>query len=317
MITAYGIIKFLYDLGYLTNRPGHETTISEDDLDKLKLTDEIVRESIREYMLRYNSEMDILSAKHHDGRPAIIDGDVGPAFEELIGLPRCGFPDYLPAGADMQEANWPTACRGKLKFGRSFQGIKGLTAEQVTQAFWASANNWTYALEDVDMVVGAPGDRTGCHRYANAGPISGSTLAWSYLANNSCSSVLQQLYNTNVNWTLIYLATVASHEDGHALGLHHNNDRAALMFPSIHSASQARRGAPNATDLAGMRNLGYKLSGKTCPADKLFLPRPHDVPAPDPDPKDPTDPTVFKSGRIVLDSGVDLGRFMFFPNSGN
>ncbi len=281
----------LYNLGHAHN-PAMPAGITEADLDRLTMTDEPARVMIRSYQSFFKPRLDELSLQIHH-RAAIVDGEAGPAFAALLDEPRCGFLDYpypegiLPAAA---EANWPTACRGQLKFGRAFANVPNMSADDTAKAWQAVANIWTAALSDLEMDPLPTGVSAGAHIFARLEALAGSTLAYSYLAQNSCKVQLAQAYNTRTKWELRLLTTVAVHEVGHALGSPHVQDPDATMFPSIHSRSLARWGYPNASDLRSMVSLGYKSSGLPRPADAvLFLPRNQPAPPPpDPTPPPPT-----------------------------
>jgi len=312
-MTPTEIIKRLYSLGHFHN-PSHPTGVKETDLDNLKLHDESVRIAIRSYQQFMTIEFDKFALAEH-GRLGVADGDVGPATKTLIDMPRCGFPDYpYPEGlmAAQMQASWPRTCRGELKFSRNFKTLPNLSEEDTDKIFHGMSNNWTYALTDVDVTSTAVGQKNGAHIYAGLLALGRSVLAWSYLARDRCNVQLEQAYNTDTRWNLALAITVATHEVGHALGLPHNNDGSALMYPSIHSESMKRLGYPNSTDLAQAKGLGYQLSGASAPKpEDLYRPRPHT-------PTDPTDPLPpgdywFKGGFELMSKKQSLGNFILVP----
>lgn len=303
-MTPTEIITRLYDLGHFHN-PANPTGVKQSDLPNLKLHDTAVRTAIQSFT---------------EFMTGNITDPADPKTIALITEPRCGFPDYpypegvLPAQA---EANWPVGCRGKLKFSRSFKSLPGMSEEDTSRAFIGMSNNWTYALNDVDVNANAIGDSS-AHIYAGLKALGGGTLAWSFLANNSCSDKLEQAYDNTRSWNLALAITVSSHEVGHALGLPHNRDGDALMYPSIHSRSLARLGYPNSTDLAQAKGLGYVLSGSQPPKPSdLYRPRPH-TPVPTPDPDEPDSPIPpgklwFKGGFTLMSNETELGEFILVP----
>jgi hypothetical protein len=267
------------------NNPLLPAGITEKDLDTLTMADKPSRNMVASYQQFFKSRLDELSAQLHN-RPARIDGEVGPAFIALLSEPRCGFPDYpYPEGvlfAEALEANWPTTCRGKLKFGRNFPALPGLTKDQTDQVWHAICNILTNAFTDIEMTPAPVGVTTGVHIYAKLEALAGSTLAYSYLAQNRCDITLGQAYNSKITWNVRQAVTVGVHECKHALGSHHVQDPDATLFPSIHARSLARYGHPNTSDIRALVNLGYKSSGKPRPDDtNLFLPR-DQAPAPVP-----------------------------------
>lgn len=290
-MTPEQIIERLYGLGHFHN-PAHPTGVTKDDLNTLRLHDNEVRKALRSYQEFMSPDFDRLSLAEH-GRLGVADGDIGPATNALLDEPRCGFPDYpYPEGvmASQLNANWPTACRGKLRFGRNFKALPGLTEKQTDDVFHAMTNTWSIALEDVEITISSYQD---ADIYAALESLGGGTLAYSFLANNSCQFRCRQAYDSSRQWNMGIAYPVPTHEVGHALGLPHNRDNSALMYPNIHSQSIARLGWPNATDLAQAKSLGYKLSGKPAPplAD-LHRPRPWQ-----PEPPTPPDGQLRFSGN--------------------
>ena len=307
--------RWLFEKGHFHN-PEMPTGIMESDVDLISLTSPEMQTAIRSYQDFMRHNLDQLTLQEH-GRLAIADGDIGPATEKLFDMPRCGFPDFEVPGAVMaakQEANWPRACRGSIKFGLAFEKAPGMTADDTLKAFIGAVNNWNYALTDLNGTVQR--GRSGANIWAGLGRLGGSTLAWSYLAQNSCQTVLEQRYDNDRSWALNFLSTVASHEIGHAYGLPHNRDGSALMYPSIHSKSLARRGYPNNTDLGQAKGLGYTLSGSPPPTlANQYRPMPHTPDVPDePDPPEPPAETlVFRGSFEAFDGSKSLGQFILTP----
>lgn len=251
-------------------------------------------------------------SQEHHRQPAHADGEIGPATLDVLEMPRCGCPDYqIPGDARsaIAEANWPNACRGSLRFGRNFASLPGLSQADTDKVWWAVANNWSQALADVQMSVANVGDRA-VQIFAGLKALSGSTLAWSYLARNNCNVQLEQAYNTGVRWVLDLACATASHEVGHALGFEHDTHRESLMFYAVHAAGRARYGYPNEADMRQAQRLGYKPSGlPQLPLDRLFGPPRTDEPGPDPQP--PGDDPPAEALRLVGD--VPGGKIYFLP----
>lgn len=302
----------LFNLGYY-HLPDHPNSInSVDDLDRITLTSPESVIAIRQFVV--NNEQ----GKTHEQ----VSGDPDDEALSILSRPRCGFPDYDVPGNPLRvraEANWPKACRGKLKIARNFPKLPGLTEEETDACFWVCCNNWSTALTDVELVnVGVRQSDSGVQIFATLKRLFGSTLAWSYLAQNSCAVSLDQAYNSGVNWAnpLAGLAAaVISHEVGHALGLNHiPGDPDALLYPSVHSAGKARLGYPNASDLSQCRRIGYTPSGLPQPTgDDLWGPGRPDEPGPDPEPPGDKPRLVFRGSFRAEIDGEDAGEFILTP----
>ena len=300
-----------WNTGHFRN-PDHPETwnVTKADLPKIQETDKVYHvatQSYQEYLLDLLAPLAFAFHK----RPPIADGDPGPATAVLLDMPRCMMPDFhVPDDPDLdalwakpEEANWPGACRKQLVTGRSFDSLPGLNREQTDGIWWASCHNWTESIEDLQMTPGPVGQSSGAHFYADVKSLSGSILAWSYLARNSCAVQLAQAYNSRVNWGMPLAATTKTHEDGHALGLNHISNSQATMYPSIHQSSTARLGYPHSSDIAGMQALGYRphpeWQSRKPSADQIYKPR-GDSPVP-PDPTPPTGSVFqFTKGRIIV-----------------
>lgn len=304
------IIERLYSLGHFNN-PARETGVRLADLPKLRLTDAVVREAIRSYQDYMRGEVG-------------TDDAHAPAFAELIEAPRCGFPDFpvddagerLYASDTPLEANWPISCRMRLKYGRIFETLRGLTKTQVDQMLIAAMNCWNYSLEVSLTPNGENWAKSGAHVWCDAAPLSGPTLAWSYLANNDCNSPKQQRINSGRAWEFWFAVTTMAHEIGHVLGHQHLSEPGALMRPEINQQSLGRKGWQAAADFGQSKRLGYTVKNTSRPSDEVMIRIPGSDPGPTPGPgpvptPGPTPANPFANFRMVNKATDD--EFLIVP----
>jgi len=235
------------------------------------------------------------------GQALNADGEVREATRAFLkNCHRCGHPDFEVTPEDdpdvaalwnPEEANWPDSCRREIIIGRNYTSLPGLDQAGTDKIYHAMANNWTAAMQDVEMTprltIGAP---DGCRMYHRKEAMSGSVLAYHYLARNTCNDRLDGAFNTNFQWDLPLGSAVNTHECGHGLGLNHVQDSSATMYYAITPTSKGRYGYPNATDIAAMKALGYTprtdWETRRPTLEKLFLPRGQQPEPPPPQPDD-------------------------------
>lgn len=274
-MSAYDLIRTLFDFGYFFSPPALAVTlVEESDLPTLTLEDTVVKAAVRAYQEYFRTDLDQLTQRplKFGGleRESIADGEVGDSTVLALTMPRCGLPDFPHPGAGAEEANWPETCRGDITTSYRMN-LPGISENQLQQIWIASDKQWEADLDVKFRFIdgGYPNTRI----YAFAASLGGSVLADQYLAQNNCGARLQGRVSTR-QWTPQLLQATLTHEHGHALGLNHLQDPNATMFPSIHQASLARWGKPVASDINAAVALGYKR--RTTP-----------VPGPEPDPVPP------------------------------
>ena len=296
------ILQHLHRLGYFSG-----TGIKSVDLPKISLTSQHARDAITRYQQFMTGSV-------------VTDDGKSPAFAEIMAIPRCGFPDFpvddagerLYASDTPLEANWPISCRMRLKYGRVFETLPGLTKTQLDQALIAAMNCWNYSLEISITPNGENWAKSGAHIWCDAAPLGGSTLAWSYLASNDCNSTKQQRIDSGRSWEFWFMVTTMAHEIGHVIGHHHLSEAGSLMRPEINNQSLARKGWQAAADFGQSKRLGYTVKNTSRPTDEVMIRIPGSDTGPPPGPgPGPTPANPFADFRLVNRSTGD--QFLIVP----
>lgn len=265
----------------------------------LAASDPIRTLAVKSYQEFSRQQLSTLTWVAH-GRDCNCDGDAGPATAVLWSQPRCMHPDF-PVDDDPQiaplwardEANWPDTCRREILVGRVYDALPNMSKIDTDKVYWALCNNWTAAMQDVEMTPrNDQRNNSGLRMFHRVESMSGSTLAYHYLARNRCDDLLDGAWNSSVKWTLDLASAVGTHECGHGLGLNHVGDQTATMYYAITSHSRGRYGYPNATDIRAMEALGYRSysnwEARRPTTDRLFVPRGDEPVPPGPPPVPPT-----------------------------
>jgi len=248
------IIQKLFDLGHFYSPDAlHEGLVTQADLDKLAFTDRVTQAAVRSWQSWFASDLDDFAMAHHNRR-GIIDGDVGPATVQSLNLPRCGMPDHAHPNAASEEANWPEDCRRNITTSYKMS-LSGLSDDKLAELWVEADMNWEREF-DIHFEF-QPDKYPNTKIFSFEARLGGSVLADQYLANNNCSFRSQGRFD-NRTWNDVLFVTTCTHEHGHALGLPHDRDSAATMYPSITQSSMSRRGKPNAADIRNMLGRGYK-----------------------------------------------------------
>lgn len=250
-------IAFLYNYGHLQFPNGVEQDIPEvltklkpsarAEFDKVKMAvhksglsyrDPCVQKALLSYQV-VDEQFDLIAPAVHDGKQMDVNGEMGPATEFAMNLPRCGHPDHSPPadiGMAVGRGNWPR-CHGVGDYHAVSVKIANSPPSFLAPHFEEVKKRVTEAYAEVGLLIHWDGRSpvnidfsfvnrsSGWIGLAIVGQNQGcNSRIWcrylaSYRGGSSAESIIQQ-------WT-----TLIKHELGHNTGMSHF--RGGVMNPSI------------------------------------------------------------------------------------
>lgn len=242
------ILALLYDSGHFrnpVNRNGQSWNVNRADLATISLRHPAVKEAVRSYQDFQAAILEPLSLKINN-RPAIHDGDIGPATAKLFEVERCDCPDYYIPEREgfyveqaMGSGSWPANCIAAWKDTHAItinvnkSGMAGFLQPVFETQVWPAVL-FAYAEMGL-MLVRADGDtranlQTSFQPSVGGGGAIGLAIVPS---NQTCSLSIWNRFkagyqprNVVSEWI-----TLIKHELGHNMGLNHS--RGGVMNPSI------------------------------------------------------------------------------------
>lgn len=239
------IIKRLWELGHFYN-PKSYHEISEENLANLNLKDKVVKDAVASFQEFMADSFDLFSTEHHN-RIGIADGDIGPATEDLLEMPRCGFPDYTQE--DIMLANgsgsWPVGCHPDWPDNHAFvvqvnkSGMPSFlgSRDDENSIFEKAWRAQRLAYADIGIVF----VREDNNNRANTLVTFQRGRGWIGLAivprNPRCRDRIWAKFDTRYSPRdiLNQWARLLAHEFGHNMGMSHF--RGGIMNPSIVSGT--------------------------------------------------------------------------------
>ena len=209
--------------------------------------------------------------------------------QEEIGN-RCGLPDLMrrPGGS---LPRWGDDCFKNITTALDSRGMRTDFPPGVTvESLWLEALGLWNGVCGAVLTIGKSGETILID--AKMGSMGSGTLAWSNLANGTCSYRVKQEYNRSRTWRPHGVKYIGAHELGHALGWGHTGLAGNIMRP-YYDPTLSTLGA-------------WEIKQGVDRYDK-----PADVPEP-PTPEPPVPPTpgdlriVGGSGSVVLSNGQRL-----------
>ena len=238
-MTEQEAIRRLWDFGHFAN-PGKPNAwnIEEDDLPALKFSDPEVKDAVASYQDFLGDQFDAFAFDHH-ARVGIVDGEVGPATQDLLKMERCAVPDYLREPLPAVGTGGWARCHGVGNFHRATVYINHGQMPGFLKPVWPKvwANTVaSYRELGLDFV-----ETQDASQHNTSLSFVGSSSGWIGLAivgrNQSCGSKIWARFlatyrggsseaSITTQWT-----SLIKHELGHNTGLGHS--RGGVMNPSI------------------------------------------------------------------------------------
>lgn len=244
------IIRLLDTYGHLRHNPSFPggKNLRTEDIALLTLDDQVVKDAVRS-LQQFDANMEFLSRKHHH-RSTIFDGDIGPATQELLELPRCSCPDYMAAQGS---GSWPAGCpwnppryqqnhyiRVRVNEDTRPQHLDWETIKRETRQAYAQMGlvvvyvPWTQGTEQSEVSV----------RWK---PLSGSTIGLAWYNNGTCHDNVNHYLDPGYQASTHLQTILHMHELGHNNNLSHT--RGGIMNPSILNVTTSWQGDPSQTAL--------------------------------------------------------------------